>query len=352
MFESQEIIKIEIKTLLEDYDIKIPDCQRILDNDKLNNIIEFQKELFIKYGEFKFLGVISVVNLNDNYFLIDGQHRFNAMKMIYNSSDGKNNFSVYVQMIYVQCIEDLKSVYNNINENTPLPDIIFENKLEKDIICDTLHYFQNKYPNLLLSKNKVSRPQISFNTFQEILNYIQHYLQLSNSEDLIKIIEDYNNNHKNYKRNNYDDKTISFNMIEKAQKIGFYLGLYKIDKNKDYYYEWCKKIIEYQRPNIKIIINNKITSALRSNVWNTYIGQDKVNSKCVICDYNSIRMDNFEVGHIRPKSKGGSNKIQNLIPICGQCNKRMNVQHMDKFVEENYNQNLDNYYQLKNKLIT
>ena len=41
--------------------------------------------------------------------------------------------------------------------------------------------------------------------------------------------------------------------------------------------------------------------------------------------------ENFECGHIIPVSKGGTNIVSNLKPICSACNKSMNNSNLEEF---------------------
>lgn len=75
-----------------------------------------------------------------------------------------------------------------------------------------------------------------------------------------------------------------------------------------------------------------IPKALRNTVWETYIGQ-KFNGKCQVEWCKSIiNPFTFEVGHNVPESKGGSTTLDNLRPICAQCNKSMGNRYtIDEF---------------------
>lgn len=308
----------------------------------------------VKHKEYKFIGVISLCNLNEKYFLIDGQHRFNVMYYLYNRY--KHNFNVNVQIINVESMEDIKEVFDNINKNTPLPDMNFENSFEKDIISDTVLYFQSKYPLIWSEYSKCHRPSIFINYFEETILFIQKHIKSKNYEILIEIIEDYNDKHKNYVIEDYRDRSLTENMLNQAKKSEFYLGLYKYDNNQDYGYIWAKKIIEY-KTSITISVKKKnrktkITKPLRYLVWNTYIGTETRNTKCVLCDNIEIKIENFECGHIIAESKNGETILENLLPICGLCNKLMCNQNMDDFVTKNYTNNIEKYNKFKNKELT
>ena len=62
---------------------------------------------------------------------------------------------------------------------------------------------------------------------------------------------------------------------------------------------------------------------IREVVWNTYNGET-YSSKCYVswCN-NIINVFNYQVGHDIPESKGGTYNIQNLRPICSNCNLSM-----------------------------
>ena len=205
--------------MLKDYDLQIPECQRILDNIKLESLIDYQKEMFIKHQCYKFIGVLSVCVYNGNNYLVDGQHRFCSMVQLYNNY--KHNFNIFLQLIYVNSIEQLKIVYENINKNTPLPDIVFDDNNEKNIITEVVNYFQRNYPKVWSNSSKCHRPSIFINYFQETLLFIQNYLECENSEELITIIEDYNKNHKKQKKEDYKDKSISIKMFNNAIDTNF-----------------------------------------------------------------------------------------------------------------------------------
>jgi hypothetical protein len=71
----------------------------------------------------------------------------------------------------------------------------------------------------------------------------------------------------------------------------------------------------------------RIPKALREQVWILHMGRT-FEGKCkTIWCKNIITVFNFESGHNIPESKGGSTTIENLIPICGNCNKSMGNTH-------------------------
>ena len=91
------------------------------------------------------------------------------------------------------------------------------------------------------------------------------------------------------------------------------------------------KITKFPRYNM----SNKVPSSLKHNVWTTYIGE-KFDGKCGVtwCN-NRITPFTFEAGHNVPFSKGGATTIDNLRPICSDCNKSMGNRYtIDEFSEQ------------------
>ena len=68
-------------------------------------------------------------------------------------------------------------------------------------------------------------------------------------------------------------------------------------------------------------------------IWETYIGIDKGREKCLCCNMNNIDPFDFHMGHVIPKSKGGTMSKENLRPICSQCNHSMNNENMVDFMK-------------------
>jgi hypothetical protein len=91
-----------------------------------------------------------------------------------------------------------------------------------------------------------------------------------------------------------------------------------------------------------------IPKRIRELVWTTNNGETFTH-KCFVswCD-NNINVFNFQVGHDIPESKGGTLDINNLKPICSNCNLSMS----NKYTIKEWSQliNIDNLKNKKNNL--
>lgn len=71
----------------------------------------------------------------------------------------------------------------------------------------------------------------------------------------------------------------------------------------------------------------KIPKALRQQVWIKYNGEEFKNKCNIVWCRNIISVFNFHVGHNIPESRGGSSSIENLRPICSNCNLSMSSKY-------------------------
>ena len=350
-FDKSKILgKINNKILLQ-HEIEIPNEQRIKDQQKIDEIVEYQESYFRKNNKFNFLGAINIhYNIqNKKYYLVDGQHRFNAIKKLTNK--GYEKIDVLIELIMVETLEELKENYSLINKNTELPD--FPDTIDKNIPESVAQDFFDKYQNIWSTTRKVRRPHINKNNFQESLGVLTEKLGIETPQKLIKILEDFNERLKQWPFANFPSyKTFKDpSKIEtKCRETGLYLGMFMF-KDDAFGYGWVKTIIhEYtgkEAKNKKQKFNITIPKKIKADSWNRYIGKEIGAIKCICCRNAEITQLNFHGGHILAKSNGGKNTVDNIIPICSMCNTSMSDMEMGKFIKEYYPKNYENFVKKK-----
>ena len=77
-----------------------------------------------------------------------------------------------------------------------------------------------------------------------------------------------------------------------------------------------------------------IPKSLKKLVWDTWIGPSVGSAKCKCCDNQEIRQIEFHCGHIVSEKSGGTHAIDNLWPICAQCNLSMGSMNLYEFKEK------------------
>ena len=85
-------------------------------------------------------------------------------------------------------------------------------------------------------------------------------------------------------------------------------------------------IIDYALP----FDDRNISKSLKNKVW-----AKCVNNLCVICEDN-ITENEFEVGHIVARSLGGQTELNNLIPVCFECNRGMGTKNAYEYKKDMY----------------
>jgi len=65
----------------------------------------------------------------------------------------------------------------------------------------------------------------------------------------------------------------------------------------------------------------------KSRIWRKFNGSLE-KAICPICSECLISPDSFSAGHILPESKGGMMCLENIMPICGDCNSQMGARHL------------------------
>lgn len=77
-----------------------------------------------------------------------------------------------------------------------------------------------------------------------------------------------------------------------------------------------------------------IPKYIKTLVWNQYIGEHRAEAVCACCRKTQINVRHFHCGHVIAEAKGGDSTINNLRPICSNCNLAMGTMSMNEFAEK------------------
>jgi hypothetical protein len=83
---------------------------------------------------------------------------------------------------------------------------------------------------------------------------------------------------------------------------------------------------------------SSIPKARRDQLWIKHFGTS-YSGQCLICEKEFTIVDNWEAGHVVPSSKGGSDNLDNLRPICRDCNRSMGCTNMITWAKHHYPNN-------------
>ena len=93
--------------------------------------------------------------------------------------------------------------------------------------------------------------------------------------------------------------------------------------------------VAYARPVIAEKYTKKqIPKAVKSHIWDHYIGRHINEHRCLCCKKAYIRNTDFVTGHVISEANGGTLEINNLRPICAVCNNGMGHMNMVDYVKK------------------
>lgn len=217
--------------------------QRYIDDDRIKELqIEFENN-YKKYGYFLVRHPFYVTKLDSKLYILDGQHRYYALKKIVEKLNVKFNIPVGV----INC-DDKKSAereYLILNNTTP-QGLIHMSKLERklnnecvdinddNIIDEAFEIIQIKFKNF---NNKKTRPNIyTYFVKEEIKkhNLIQIF-NISSCSELVNYIELLNISYSN-KDISYFKNIVTKNEKNKLQELKRLEQFYdQIIKNENYH---------------------------------------------------------------------------------------------------------------------
>jgi hypothetical protein len=310
--------------------------QRLKDKEHLEDIYNGILQYYLFHKEIFLPNLVSLASINhkdnkkDKMIILDGQHRMGALSKLVKEYPETSELIVRTDIYYVENDEEAREIYNIINSSKKVE--LYTGNIAPYVIPVIKEYFEKRFEryckktqnpkgvNINLEQldkriqayNLIDKAGISLDTIDTLIEHIKelnHFYSLQSIETLVS----------------YGHKETLVKELKESND-DFYLGLYKK-------YEWIERIIElyvnktpYDKQDHFIsekkikIERKKIPSALRANVWKKRYSQ--IMGECFCCE-KEISVHEFECGHIVSVRDGGQNTLDNLEPICKQCNGNM-----------------------------
>jgi translation initiation factor 1 (eIF-1/SUI1) len=168
--------------------------QRDLNRNLVDNIVKSQLEYYKKYKEFTFPGVLVIVNFDDKYYLIDGQHRFESLKILYD----KHAHNVRIAIQIYTCndekqIDELYAMLNHINSNNCM---VTDGKIDLDGVKlkQIKTILKEKYGYKIWDDIKTPCPYVNTKALDMEFKNCK-YFHIKTVDEIISAIEEQNNNY-------------------------------------------------------------------------------------------------------------------------------------------------------------
>lgn len=179
-------------------------------------------------------GIITICFYENNFLIIDGQHRIKAIKELMNTYNFDCN--IRIDIFYPENYEIMVKLIKKINYILPI-DI---NKIFENNIHDIIKFIKEKYTNKdksIVKLKSYQRPYINENKLVDELRKCKYLNLFHNKKKLFKMISSKNNEYKkkNINELKFDNKSVSLQTINIADEFDCYLGL---DNN----YKWLLDI--------------------------------------------------------------------------------------------------------------
>lgn len=334
----------QVSKYVLDNTFKTPPFQRSIEEDKVKNIIDCYKKkhkindnYFIHHGYT--LSICKIGN-NKEFWVIDGQHRLEAIKRL---SDYE--FSIIIRIKLCKTIQDMQNDFKYININTkiPLTYTYFENEFLQSTLLLVKAELENNFKKCFSRNKKKSNRsnKMHINSFMGLFDivkikklYNKYNIDYGNNQYLYdkllkinKIIFEKFQEFENSGRENYFINKIDKKAIEK----NFYLSLYNVN--------WIEKLYDTNYDiEIKALEKYKkkhIPKKIKIEVLNRDFGKEYNIGKCYVCS-DKIYRDDVHIGHIIPEYSGGKTIKENLRAICSKCNLSMGTRNMNEYKNSYY----------------
>lgn len=318
---------------------KTPDVQIQLGEDRINGICKTWKSMPQFILTERPLTIVMLKDLdNIEYWLIDGQHKFNSAIKLYND----DNMNECLDCVFIECdsIEKTNMLFDIINtDSEKVKNYIQSDFFVKKMITELKNKIKEKYDGCYRKKLSKSSDIMTVDEF--VSELLEHNVfdgwdnGLPSSKRFIELFEEHNKKffkEVSYLENiNRTDAGLLFSDDE-INIIGEYKNCLFLRNNnfREYFAEQIcngniKSIHEYKN------IRQPIPKNIKDSVWKKSYKSKKI-GKCPIFNCNNqIEKEHFHCGHIISVCNGGTNDIENLRPICADCNSKMSSDNWNDY---------------------
>ncbi len=344
--------------------LKPAPCQHPISEDKVEDLIKTYKSENGHYIHLLRNNItVAVYKGKDNkyeYFNIDGQHRMEMGIKLW--EEGYRDISFNVNFIYCNTTDEIINIFEELNLSDDRKKFIITNDY---FLFDLRNILTTKYSNCF---SKTIRNNSHLLTIEEfIVNLrdinIDKYVEDKKYENAEKFLEEiikankiYNtkvnehgytelkNNHTSSNKIFYNDE-IELLDNKETITIGFkrnnFLFRYNDDNEIKRGWFFRKNSIkpEHEPRNPRTVISQIIKKKVWEKEYEDICDSDdnifELNPKCPVYKCKTrITFETCEMGHKKSRAKGGRSIVENLRPICRQCNQKMGETNWTDYIRD------------------
>ena len=299
--------------------ISKPNYQGSLVEEKIEKMSEeyLKNPLLLKFKNHIIIGC-----LQNNWYIIDCQHRIEMAKSLY-SNHGVNDHLVFCWYI-CSAEEIMKDIFRSVNIDSLKNQYYVSDNDIKQIIKEEFTGKLKDYHKTHFANRKTETGKTK--TIEEFvieLDAINFFEKFTNSQEAYNSLKEENNeffNVNRYSINLEQNPTIYYAPEKKLinEKVIFTL-------KRNNFVEWLGDKTNDPYHNTRAIKAN-ISTYKRKAVWRREFGENDT-GVCPISFCNVILKtgvkNGFQCGHIQSEYNGGVTEVSNLRPICSGCNQSM-----------------------------
>ena len=269
--------------------------------------------------ELQLPGIITVAERQNQFTLVDGQHRVAALRQLTGHMDTQE-FIIEVAVHQCGSNEEIFELYKQVNSSIPVP--LIETECEASHRSQLRKELEGVYGVYLRTSTRPRAPCFNIDTF------LKHYTDLS----VWKLC------HEPSARTVMDAllrMDAFLGLASPNDRVGWGLSGEVFNTYWHWYQhgEWAPRLIQHlngvalaDMTHNRHGIVKKLPVKLRRRVWEKRFPA-LLQGTCLCCDVD-LSYDCFECGHVIARCLGGPDHVDNLEPVCGSCNRDMGIDNL------------------------
>lgn len=328
---------------LVEREIEIPEFQRALDEERVEEIVRYQMDERKKNGCFCFVGCLTLCHDRSHTYLVDGMHRLAAVRRLCGIDPDHQLMVQHVDLCRSRmCMTD---VFFQINVARPMEAYVIDtlcDRQKRRVMEDVRAQLFVAYRPFFSKSDRPRPPNVNLPLLlQTVCSPAVMKAARNNASHIVGFVE-----WANAQMVDWVDAGTAEKIRTKADSCGTkhcYLAASPEWAHAESWERWHEVFVStdgkgrIERANANKKNNNRrgggkatISKSLRNKVWNTYIGEDRIKGPCASCG-EQVHFQNWEAGHVVAECNGGKTELGNLRPVCSVCNKSMGSKNMDEF---------------------